>query len=135
MEEEGARWLGRWNRSWRAFFFVSGHKAPQESFRQCVVREIREELGLREGPDYRLRPVPAARVTFEAMSRRAGVVTRYEMELLDIELLDSDATQDLGRHPNVRWLKEQEIRAGQCDDGKAVSATMLEVMLRAKLLG
>ena len=39
-------WLAQWNENWRAFFFIGGHRREDETFRECVVREIEEELGL-----------------------------------------------------------------------------------------
>ena len=52
-EQDGRTfWLARWNRNWRAYHLVGGHRRPGESFRDCLVREIAEELHLREGTDY-----------------------------------------------------------------------------------
>ena len=47
-------WLARWSRSWQRFHLVGGHKRPEESFRECLVREISEELGLTEHADYEM---------------------------------------------------------------------------------
>jgi len=44
--EEGTLWLGRWNRHWRSYSLVGGHKHPQETFGECIIREVGEELGL-----------------------------------------------------------------------------------------
>ena len=42
-------WLAQWNPKWGAYHFVGGHKRPEETFRECLVREIGEELHLCEG--------------------------------------------------------------------------------------
>ena len=46
------RYLTQWNRRWNAFNFVGGHKRERETFRECVVREVAEELELTEGAGY-----------------------------------------------------------------------------------
>ena len=45
------QWLAQWNENWQAFFFVGGHRQESETFRQCVIREIEEELDL-AGSDF-----------------------------------------------------------------------------------
>ena len=46
------QWLAQWNTSWQRYSFVGGHKRLDESFRQCVIREIGEELQLAEGSEF-----------------------------------------------------------------------------------
>ena len=41
-------WLARWNEHWAAYNFVAGHRRPEESFRQCMLREITEDRPLPE---------------------------------------------------------------------------------------
>src|SRR4051812_24779597 len=76
--EEGGQilWLAQWNPKWQAYHFISGHRRPEETFRECLVREVHEELGLAEGVDY----TAAAHLGFQAFSQGAGVETQYTME-------------------------------------------------------
>ena len=64
-------WLARWSRSWKRFHLVGGHKHDEESFRECLVREIGEELGLVEDADYEMAAVPTAHLEFTAWSEGA----------------------------------------------------------------
>ena len=52
-------WLAQWNENWKAFFFIGGHQQGNETFRECVTREIEEELGLTPAEC----PVAQARLT------------------------------------------------------------------------
>src|SRR5205814_72605 len=73
-EQDGQTvWLAQWNDKWRAYHFVSGHKRSNETFRECLVREVAEELGLKEGANYTAAPMPAAHLEFTAFSQGAGV--------------------------------------------------------------
>jgi 8-oxo-dGTP pyrophosphatase MutT (NUDIX family) len=116
-------WLARWNDKWSAFHFVSGHRRPDETFRECLVREIAEELGLSEGADYQVSAEPPIHWEFVDFSQSTQTQTCYNMELFNVEL-------SAGAHPSVesnlanRWLSAAEIEAGQTQDGQPVSATM-----------
>src|SRR4051794_28852325 len=86
--EAGERlWLARWNGKWNAYHLVAGHKEPVESFRDCLRREVNEELGLRESADFRVAQEPAAHLEYVALSRSAGVETCYRMELFAVDLI------------------------------------------------
>jgi len=136
-------WLARWNRNWRCYYFVGGHKHDGETFLDCLVREIREELGIEQERDYRVASAPLARLEYTAYSRSAKADTDYTLELYDVrprtdytlELFDvrlAGALEHVGNDSEqaVRWLAEDEIRAGQCRDGRPVSETMLRVLDR-----
>ena len=121
-------WLARWNTKWGAYNWVSGHKRPDETFRQCVIREVGEELGLRDGEDFAVAEHPAAHVEFSARSKRAGVQTAYTMELFDVELCGESAAGRVDVDPQTRWLTELEIRSKVCEDGRPVSETMGQLL-------
>jgi hypothetical protein len=128
------RWLARWNHRWSAFNLISAKKWSDESFRECLLREIDEELGLREGVDYDWPAESAAHVEFTAFSHAAGIETRYKMELFEVELRVESALPAIDVAPTNRWLREAEVRAERTSDDRPVSATMkrlLEQIYRA----
>jgi 8-oxo-dGTP pyrophosphatase MutT (NUDIX family) len=126
-------YLAQWNDGWHAFHFVGGHKLDDESFRDCCVREVAEELGLIEGRDFRVAPERRSHLRYIYWSERAQTDTAYTVELFDAELL-SPAVASVESDANNRWLTESDIRAGRCRDGKAVSATMLRILSLAGLM-
>jgi 8-oxo-dGTP pyrophosphatase MutT (NUDIX family) len=111
---------------------VGGHKHDHESFRQCLIREAGEELGLTLGRDYRLDEQPLAHLEYTAFSRSAQVETDYTIELFGMDLADADTP--LRAPVPVRWLSEREIAAGSCHDGLPISFTMYLLLHRAGLL-
>jgi 8-oxo-dGTP pyrophosphatase MutT (NUDIX family) len=129
----GSRWLALWNAKWDAFHFVGGHRRPGESFRECLVREVAEELGLRDGIDCRVAPTPMAHLDYTAWSSHARANTEYTMELFAVELVE-DAERALEGHASVRWLSDDEIRSGRCRDGRPVSPTMGFLIAKAGIL-
>jgi 8-oxo-dGTP pyrophosphatase MutT (NUDIX family) len=127
------RWLARWNAKWGAFHLVGGHCRPDESFRDCLAREVTEELGLAEGRDFRIAAPACPALEYTAFSGSAGVETRYTIELFRVQLL-GDAEQRASQDPENCWLTEDEIRAGRTAAGRPVSATMGAQFLQAGLL-
>jgi hypothetical protein len=126
-------YLAQWNEGWHAFHLVGGHKRENESFRDCCVREVFEELGLVEGRDVRVAPERRCHLRYVHWSERAQADTDYTVELFDAELL-SPAAASVECDANNRWLTESAVRAGRCRDGRAVSATMLRILTLAGLI-
>jgi 8-oxo-dGTP pyrophosphatase MutT (NUDIX family) len=127
-EQDGQTvWLTQWNPKWGRFHFVSGHRRPQETFRECLVREIAEELQLTEGADYQVSPRAPMHLYFADFSESAHTETWYNMELFEVEL-SADALAKLESDPENRWLTEAEIDAAQTHDGRPASATMKRLL-------
>ncbi len=126
-------WLAQWNRRWRCYHFVGGHKHDDESFRQCVIREVTEELEIAEGSGFAVAQQPSARLDYTAWSDGAGQQTHYVMELFDVELIGEAARRQVDADPRNRWLTEAEIRSTCCADGRPVSETMGRILNQAKL--
>lgn len=123
-EERATLWLARWNRKWRCYSFVGGHKEPEETFRECVLREVGEELGLHENGDFTVAPQPVAHLEYAAWSESAQAETAYTIELFDADLTSDAARRRVNADAECRWLTEAEVRARQCSDGRPVSETM-----------
>jgi 8-oxo-dGTP pyrophosphatase MutT (NUDIX family) len=131
-EERGQTvWLAQWNPKWGVFHLVAGHKRAEESFRECLVREIEEELHLREGPDYRVSVGDPTHLDFIEFSASHQAETRYIMELFNVEL-DPRAEPKVAANPENRWLTEAEVRAGQTVDGRPISGTMRRLLGEAE---
>lgn len=130
-------WLTRWNEKWASYYFVGGHKHEDETFAQCLVREIKEELGIDLGKDFVMADRPVAHLEYTAPSRSASVATDYTIEMFGVQSLtdyvvhmfgvrlqDADATADFQAPHELQWVTEEEIRSRRCRDGRPVSETM-----------
>lgn len=134
-EEEGrARWLTQWNRKWKAIALVGGHKRPEETFRDCVIRETEEELGLQYGTDFEVAPEPLAHLNYTAFSHSAGEETRYTIELFDVHLTNMTVEEKVSADPQNYWLDPNEIQMGLTSDGKRISPTVALLLDKAGLL-
>ena len=129
-EDQGqTTYLSQWNLHWRALSLVGGHKLPEESFRECLIREIGEELGLVLGDDYEISEQPPSRLEFEAFSDSAWELTAYVLEVFQVALKADSTLAKIGANPDNRWVTGAEVLAGRCTDGTRVSPTMSRVLM------
>jgi 8-oxo-dGTP pyrophosphatase MutT (NUDIX family) len=123
--------LTQWNLHWRALNLVGGKKRPEESFQQCVVREIQEELRLSPGEDFTLVDQRPLRMEFEAFSDGAWELTAYTMEVFRIVLSGEEVLARIAANADNRWVTESEILGGRCTDGTRISPTVARIVLAA----
>jgi len=125
-------WLAQWNDNWKAFFFIGGHRDGTETFRECVIREIEEELGLTEA-GCPVSDFVAHRLEYRAVSRSSGELTHYFMELYRAQPTPA-AVEKIERDSMNKWLDDDEIRRLEAHDGRAVSVSMGMLLGMAKLV-
>lgn len=125
-------WLLQWNAKWRIYSLVAGHLENGESHRECILREVCEELGLDQDIEFSVSLEARARMEFEDWSESANEQTAYTMELFDAELLAATAYRKVEKGPLNRWVTETEIDSLQCADGKPISATVMRLLTEAK---
>jgi 8-oxo-dGTP pyrophosphatase MutT (NUDIX family) len=127
-------WLVIWNGRWGAFFLVGGHRLPHETFRECVVREVGEELA---GPfgmaasEYMVATTPTHQHRFRAVSGSTNQWTDYTLEVFAVTLTPAA----LGRladppagAPRIAWVTDAEIHALETSGGQPISPTV-EIVL------
>jgi 8-oxo-dGTP pyrophosphatase MutT (NUDIX family) len=125
-------YLTRWNEKWQALNFVGGHRHLDESFRDCMLRELAEELGP-AATGARVGEKPLARLEYTAFSKSAGQDTAYVMELFDVELVPA-ALAAVSADPANCWLSSEAVLAGRAGDGRAVSDTVRLLLQKTGLL-
>jgi 8-oxo-dGTP pyrophosphatase MutT (NUDIX family) len=127
----GRRVLTQWNRKWQAFNVIGGHREPAESFRECVVREITEELGLTEA-QFTVSAAPIAEIEFSAHSIPADEMTTYTMQLFRAAIVDEDAHRRIEGNAENRWHSPIEIEAGRTADGRRISEVAMRFVAKVQ---
>lgn len=125
-------WLAQWNAKWKRYNLIAGHLELGESFRDCIMREVHEELGLEEGKEFSVAQEPCARVEFEDWSESADKQTAYTMELFPVELIGVSTHRRVKENLLNRWLTQTEILSHQCNDGKPVSPLVEQLLNEAR---
>lgn len=131
ISNEELRYLMVFNRKWKAWTLLAGHR---EATRDADVvataaREIEEELGpelgeaaYERGKDFTCSGVGTRRELW--YSESAGQWTFYDFTIVATRFRDlHDLKTRVARHPGMlRWGSEQEIRRGRTDDGADIAA-------------
>lgn len=120
----GPLWLAQWNNKWQRYSFVGGHKNPAESYRECVIREIGEELGLIADRQFTVAQKPLTHLQYRAWSESAQEESDYTLELFEVAFVGDDSRRSVDADPQNRWLSADEIRVQCCLDGRAISETV-----------
>lgn len=132
-DNNGVReWLAQWNRAWNAYNLVGGHRHEDESYRECLIREIEEELGFELSTDYEIVGVTSLPVEYTAWSERAKEDTQYHMELFPV-ILTPDALVRVENNPDNRWLTWKEIESDRTNDGRPVSPTLMRLVKQMRI--
>lgn len=122
------QWLCQWNDAWQRYFLVGGHQEPADRTpEQCMIREIREELGLSPAADYALTPHPRCLPEYEAWSTSAWQPTLYRLWPFVIQLTDAAGPKIEGRAVN-RWITAAEVLSERCGDDQLISPTVRRIL-------
>ena len=114
--------LAQWNLPWQRYSLIGGRREVGESFRECCVREIEEELGLRSGVDFQVAAESLGpRCEYRAYSLRQSVETYYVFEVFIATIESASSLALVARDERNRWLTDHEVRLGATEDGFAIA--------------
>ena len=114
--------LTQWSTTWQAYSLIGGHREPSESFRECCIREIEEELQLCYPNDFLVSEESICPpVEYVGYSKRAKQITKYHHVIFractktgEIPLSHSDASVN-------RWVSWEEILRKRTGDNRLIS--------------
>jgi 8-oxo-dGTP pyrophosphatase MutT (NUDIX family) len=116
----------------RGYFLVGGHREDGESFRDCVIREVGEELNLTSN-DFHVASQPRSALTYMARSRSTGIDTEYFFELFDVQIGDRSLTK-IESEPNNRWLSAEEILEMRLHRSQSVSPDLRRILIQSGII-
>ena len=130
------RILLQWNENWQAFSLIGGHVEAGESFRECCIREIAEELALVPRVDFQVSAKPFRPTqSYVAFSRSSGQMTRYEVSLFQTTFARENLLHKVSEDDINLWASEFEIRNRLTFSKQPVAAQVSKVLELFQLLG
>ncbi len=118
-------YLTQWNDKWRTYALIGGHREVGESFRDCCIREIEEELGLQREVDFKVAAVPLGpRLEYTDHSGSTQVTTKYIFEFFET-ILEKQVSID----PNNCWIRIDEALSGRAENGCVIAEQVRRAIL------
>jgi ADP-ribose pyrophosphatase YjhB (NUDIX family) len=117
---DDVEYLVQWSDTWQMYSLIGGHVEAGESYRDCCVREVAEELDL-VPTEYVVTAEPLWRLEYEAFSHSRRAMTLYRVELFRVTLASPDVVRKVSLQSANRWLSESEIAKMMTIDGQPIS--------------
>lgn len=117
-------YLSQWNNAWQAYSLIGGHVEEEETFQQCCIREVAEELECDE-QTITATPYPYATLRFREFSRAAKVETDYHWQVFIVRVSDTTLQQ---LPADCAWVGADRIRARFTTDGKPIAEQVHRVL-------
>ena len=122
-------WLAIWDPRYQHFDFVAAEKLENDSFRECLDRQVAWVLPLRRGKDYLISAV--ARLHLEALLLVDLRPTAFLVELFIVDLYGKESLPTVSKDRSIRWLSTREVLAGATEDGQPVSPQLVMILTKA----
>lgn len=122
--QESNAWLVQWNENWHAYSLIGGHVEPGETFRECCVREVAEELECSESV-VEAAPDAYATLRFCEYSKAAKEETDYQWQAFITRLPASTLSQ---LPSNCAWVTADEIRSAKTVSGQPIADQVRRVL-------
>jgi hypothetical protein len=133
VNEERSSWFCQWNQVDGWFDFVTGERLDNESFRDCIDREVSNTLGL--GPkDYLVANMAQLNLEFAAVLPGEAEASHVSVAFFIVNPYGKTSRQMLESHPGGRWLTGGELLEGKTTDGIPVSPVVTYLLKRADVI-
>ena len=133
-DEPEHHWLAFWNASQRQFSFVVAERLGNESWRECLDRELAWELDLRRGKDYLISSMARLHYEETTVEPDGDEPSKLEIEFYIVDPYGRAGREIFAALPDSRWLTNNELRAGSCKSGEAIDPWLVDLLRKADLL-
>lgn len=122
--EHRSTWLARWQPPTRCYDFVMAEPLEEESFRECIDREVSWVLQLERRRDYLVANMAQINLDFcEALPGDAHE-THIVAAFYIVDLYRKSAWERVDSDPENRWVTASEIYAGQARDDRPIDPNL-----------
>lgn len=125
-------WLAHWDARRNHFDFVTAERLDNESFRDCLDREIAWILNLRRGKDYIISS--QARLHLDLPTESADDDTVLGVEFYITDLYGRASREMIELNNQTRWLTGSEVLSGNTSDGEPVNPSLVTLLLQADVI-
>lgn len=126
------QWLAYWNVGRKFYDFVTAERLDDESFRECLDREVAWVLDLRRGKDYVMSSQARLHLDLPVESESDDTVLGVEFYIVDLYGKSGRASVELNKQ--LRWLNSDEVLSGLTSDGERLNPSLVELLNKADVI-
>ena len=126
------KWLGSWNPSAGQFSFVFAEKIGNDTFRECLDREIGWLLPLRRGRDYLISSMARIHLETELITR-PGSSDAFVVELFVVDLYGKQSLASINQADELSWLTVSELIQGKTNEDLPIAPTLVQLLRKGSV--
>ena len=126
------RWLAHWDGRRKHYDFVTAERLDDESFRECLDREIAWVLDIRRDKDYVISS--QARLHLDIPVDLETEATFFVVEFYIADLYGKSGRASVELNKQLRWLSSDEVLSGQTSEGVPVNPSLVELLNKADVI-
>lgn len=132
-ENEQTRWLVQHHECSNICRLIQAERLEEESFRECIDREVSWALSLERNKDYIISSVP--RLHLEVQLRAPGKEEgdKIVVEFYVVDLYGRKAAGKLDQE-NLYWVTGAELKLGVTGDGRAIDPLQQKLLAKAEVI-
>lgn len=122
--EHRTSWLARWQDRGRWFDFIMAEPLGDESFRECIDREVGWVLDLERERDYLVSNMAQINLDFSDALPGDAHETQILVAFYVVDLYRKSAWQKVDADRENFWLTAEQIYAGHAQDGRPINPNL-----------
>lgn len=133
-ERPEQEWLGVYDERRQCYSFIRAERLNNESWRECLDRELSWVLELRRGKDYLISHMARLHFSDTTSDNATGEIIELEFEFYVVDPYGRSGRAAFQQLDGVRWLTNGELREGMTEDGVEIDPELTETLRRADLI-
>ena len=130
----GTAWLARWDDGQQYYDFVMAEPLEDESFRECIDREVGWVLRLDRQRDYLVANMARLNLEFQARLPGHSEPAQVTAVFYAVDLYRKAAWHQVDADPLNRWLSSKEICRGKTGDGQRINPLVTFLIRRSEVI-
>lgn len=133
-EGKERKWLVKWVSASGWWTFVTAERIGNESWRECLDRELAWVFPLRRGKDYLISSMARLHLEEIVCDSQTGEDLHVAFEFFVVDPYGRDARKTFDTLEGTRWVTTAELLGGNASDGTAIDPQLTELLLKADIL-
>ncbi len=133
-EEGEKRWMMLWNPKRNQFEMVTALRLENDTYRECLDRELAWKLDLQRGKEYLISSMARLHIEQELTLPRDEKPVFYAIEFYVSDPYGKQSFAKLEERENLHWLTTHEILAGYGPEDRPVDPRLVYLINKFELI-